>query len=637
MNKTLSSCMIGLPLVILAATVFGGEMMQNDRYRIEIKDNKTVLLSEIDQDAQAFTMRFVVFYNPKDPGLTLRPETPVPYTVATWEAVDTGKAGLLIRGDGSNDDMVGDGFDPSILEGGTKGRTSDLFHAAPSFWVEPVSHTVEDRSITYSFAEHPFFGLTAQLELPTGSAYPKLSFTFKPTNSGYYSVGYVGAPACQIQDADEIWQPLIWQEKRFPEKSYITLAFRCPVPSTFVTKGGITTGVVAAPEEFPFDPLPMQGNSRFGVAVRDVDGKARAMLFAPALGGMDSKMDAGSEYTFAMNLVSVEGDTTVAQERVARELYGFHDYRNNALGSLNRTIDNMRDYIMSEYSRFEELYKGCNYATDAPGAVKNVSSIDPIDLSIVFDDKEMFDHRAYPYMEYMLSRGKFLFTVDETQKIQSPSYRLDGPVAPVSELASLYSLFQGATPALSTLAIQELNSTRVRNLNVEERGDSWWNQLSLYIAKKDKAYLDAAIAGADLYLQKRVENQQTDFTDPDAGGFFFWTGFAPRYIYLLMLYEASGEERFLNAARLGARRYAQYVWMSPAIPDTDITVNKGGKAPEYWYLKGKGHKQVLFLKKACLPGDSPPSGSRPNRRAPVPGTGPSSWPTTHHGCSRSVI
>jgi hypothetical protein len=34
--------------------------------------------------------------------------------------------------------------------------------------------------------------------------------------------------------------------------------------------------------------------------------------------------------------------------------------------------------------------------------------------------------------------------------------------------------------------------------------------------------------------------------------------------------------------------------MAPAIPDSLITVNKGGRAPMYWYLRSKGHKQMYY-------------------------------------------
>ena len=572
------------------------EVMENERFRIEVRDSNTIVMREAATSSRTFTLDFVVLVNKQDPLLRLRPLSGGPrYTVSTWAAADPAKASPLKTASGPDHFAVGDGFDPSILTGGTKGRTADVFQAAPSFWISAKSYALTDHGLEFSFHDHPLFSLTARLTLEAGTAFPSLSFEFKPAQDGYYSVGYMGAPACSLAAADEIWQPLVWQEKRFPKRSHLTLAYRCPVPSAFVTENGVTTGVVADPKEYPFDPLPLSSNSRFGVAVRDVNGNARPMLFAPALGGLESKMGAERSYPFTMRLLTTAGDSMKAQEQVARDLYGFCDLRNNALGSLNRTVDNIADYVMSPFSLFREQNKGCNYSTDAPGAVKNVSSIDPLDLAIVMDDKPMFDRRAYPYMEYMLSRGKFLFTTDENQKTQFPSYRLDGPAAPISELAALHSMFHKATPLFKTLAEQELTRSRIRNLNVPEKGNTWWNALAVYRTTGEKRQLEAAIAGADRYIRKRVETAQTSFNDPDAaGGAMFWTGYAPRYIDLLMLFEATGEQRFLDAARTGARRYAQYVWTSPAVPPTDITVNKGGKAPEYWYLKGKGHKRVLL-------------------------------------------
>jgi hypothetical protein len=65
-----------------------------------------------------------------------------------------------------------------------------------------------------------------------------------------------------LSEITEIWQPMIWQEKRFPDKSYMTLAYRCPLPTTLVTAQDHTFGVVADPSEFPFDPLPLAENSQ---------------------------------------------------------------------------------------------------------------------------------------------------------------------------------------------------------------------------------------------------------------------------------------------------------------------------------------------------------------------------------------
>jgi hypothetical protein len=247
---------------------------------------------------------------------------------------------------------------------------------------------------------------------------------------------------------------------------------------------------------------------------------------------------------------------------------------------------------MSGYSHFIEDLKGCSYSTDVPGAVKNVSSLNPLSMALVTDNKDIYQHRAYPLMEYMVSREKFLFSLDPKQKIQSPSRALKGPCAPLTELASLYDVFRGKYPVFGTLAGKMYGTDRILNLDVVEKGSSWKNSLALYKATGEKAYLDKAMVGADAYINKRIAHLQTDFNDPDAGGLFFWTGYAPRWIDLLDLYEHTGEVRYLEAAHKGARLFAMHIWMSPAIPEREILVNKGGKAPMYWYLKSKGHKQM---------------------------------------------
>lgn len=183
------------------------------------------------------------------------------------------------------------------------------------------------------------------------------------------------------------------------------------------------------------------------------------MIFAPALGGAESKRTPGQAFFFKVRLFAGAGDVTMAYETLARRLYGFRDHRRNAIASLNETLDNMIDYGMSHYSWFIEELKGCAYSTDVPGAVKNVSSLNPLNLALITDDEEIFQKRAYPILEFMLSREKFLFSLDPKQKIQSPSRALLGPCAPVSELATLYGMTHGASPVFRQLAERMLGKT----------------------------------------------------------------------------------------------------------------------------------------------------------------------------------
>jgi hypothetical protein len=226
------------------------------------------------------------------------------------------------------------------------------------------------------------------------------------------------------------------------------------------------------------------------------------------------------------------------------------------------------------------------------GSCKKRFELNPLELAIVTDRKEMFEKRAYPTIEFMLSREKFLFCADSTQKIQSPSRKMAGPIAPVSELTSLYNIAGKNMPFLTKLAESEFNKKRTRNLEVTEKGNTWQNALWIYKATGEKEWLLKAETGANRYISERIEKKAADFKDPYGGGFFFWTGFAPKWIDLLELYEATNNVKYLEAAHEGARRYTMFTWMSPAIPPDGVIVNKDGKAPVYWYLQRKGHNQM---------------------------------------------
>ena len=188
-----------------------------------------------------------------------------------------------------------------------------------------------------------------------------------------------------------------------------------------------------------------------------------------------------------------------------------------------------------------------------------------------------------PIVEYMLSRKNTLFCLDTTQKVQSPSRELAGPCAPVSELAGLYRLSGGKSPVLRYFAEEKYYKHKPAEKRIPGAGGNWYDALEMYRATGETAYLDHAKRQADIYIEKFIRTQPEKFQNA-----FFWNRYAPFYINLLELYEETGERRYLEAAHEGAREYAMFVWMVPSIPQENVTVNKGGLAPWYWYLKSRG-------------------------------------------------
>lgn len=568
------------------------ELLAQLNYTISSK-SKTVIINAKDKQYH-FTGQFSILYSATNPDLALRSAgiKEVLYNVPTWKATDASKADLQKSKIGN--DMVGDGFDDKILKGNQNNRTSNLFNPGKVTIAEPSKIVNKKDSVVFTYPSSEFFNLTAVIVF-NKTGYPKIKYTLIPKQKGYFSIGYTGAPAIQPDAAAEIWQPLIWQEKRFPDNSYLTPSYMATLPTTLVNDGSNSLGVLASPEYLPFDPLPVFANSQFGISVRDQNGKAKPQVFAPIFGSQKSLMNAGQSFSFSAYLVVEPQSITYTYEKIAREYFGFKDYRKNDISTLNSVFDNIVDYSLTNYAWFVDSLKGFAYSTDVPGAVKNVSSLNPLELAIVTDNKEIFDKRAYPLLEYMLSREKFLFALDSTQKIQSPSRKLRGPISPISELVTLYNVFGQSNPFYLSLAKQEYDTSRTRNLDVIEKGNTWVASMNLYKANKEDIYLKRAIAGADAYLQNRVSTKQTAFDDEFAGGFFFWTAYTNKWIDLLELYELTGDKKYLDAAREGARYYTMFTWMAPGIPaDSLITVNKGGKAPHYGYLKSKGHKQMDF-------------------------------------------
>lgn len=540
-----------------------------------------------------FAPSFVVLYNAADPAMAMKPAgiKKVSYNVLTWKTTDSAAADFKQKK--INATVAGDGFDDRILRGKAELRTANVYHSGTSTKVAATGVREKGDTVFLQFPASDGFRLEAYV-LTAAKPYPVLEYRFTPLQSGYYSIGYTGAPAFTKAQTAESWQPLIWTEKRTPESPFLTPSYMATLPTTLVSDGTNTIGVVASSAYIPFQPLPVLGNSQFGVALLNEKHLLQPQLFAPMPGGYGSQMQAGTLFTFSFQLVAEPLSLSHAYEAIAEKSFGFTDYRHNDIASLNTALDNIVDYSLTHFAWFIDSLKGCAYSTDVPGAVKNVSSLNPLELAIVRDDPVMFEKRAYPLMEFMLSREKFLFSLDSTQKIQSPSRKLKGPIAPLSELGALYNVFGKDNGFYIPMAEKEFNNSRVRNLDDNEKGNNWMNAMYLYKATNDKGYLDKAVRLAHTYLGQRIAQKQTAFADPLNTSHFFWPTFTGHWTEFLELYELTKDTAFLQAAQEGARYYTMFTWMVPAIPDSMITVNKGGKAPMYWYLQSKGHQQMYY-------------------------------------------
>ncbi len=544
------SCLRRLLSPILFSLLLAGQSaaaLENSRYGIRVENDGSVDITSQGHTAH-FQPHFSILTSDADPALRMVRDEETAYDVPSWRL-------------------------PNSAE-----RTTDLFKAAEVAVVNATRAEVAGNTVQWTFPEQRRFRLQAQLVLAPGSQDPDIDFQFTALVAGWYSVGFTGSPEIDQSAITRLWQPMVWQERRFPSRSFLSMEFMCSLPAVFVQSKGYTVGLSVDPSEVPFR-LPTMKDSRFGVALRNVEGHAQPMAFVPVFGMEDSHFVHEATVKLRLRVFVHGGDWFDAYRHVAQDIFGFHDYRHNGPASLNTTLDNMVDLAMNDtYSGWVPDLKAFDYSTDVPGTVKLVSALHPLSVAIIRDDQEIYRRRALPMIEYILSRQKHLYSVSDTITDQNPSHLMKGPCAEVSELSALYSMSLNRTPVFSHYAEVMSKTPRRLNLNTVSNGDSFQDELAIYRMTGDNNYLDRAKAKALSYIAQRIDQPQQDFKDVhvEEGG-QFWTDFAPKWIDLLELYEGTRDRRFLSAAEIGAKEFAQYVWLEPTVPNRDVLVNRDSK------------------------------------------------------------
>ncbi len=524
--------------------------LANQAYEARLREDGSVEVLARGGAPQTFRPDFTVLYRPDDPKVGRR-QVDMWYRVPDWRVVGEPEPGQK----------------PS--------RTANYFQAARFVRLTAQGGTVQDGRIVWELPEQTSWSLCAELTLPPGEAEPQMTLVLKAKETGWYSVGFTGAPEYPLGKVDALLQPRIWQEKRFPDDCYLSDEGLCSLPVTLVESQGLTVGVAADPAEVPFR-LPTLNNSRFGVLVRNAAGLAQPQIFAPVLGMAESKREAGCTYRFRLRLSVRTGGWYESFRQLARGLYGVRDLRQNTLCSLNQTIENMVRFAMDDrMSGWNAEYRAFDYTTDVPGTVKLVSALHPLSVALVTDNEEVFVRRARPMIEYLLSREKYLFAFNTKSTHQNPSHRMDGPTGEVFEWATLWNVSQGRTPVFLESAKIRFAQPRALNLDSVNTDDRWVHALALYRATGERSYLEQARAEADRYIAKRIDTPQTNFKGLVRSA-QFWTDLAPRWMQLLEMYEETGERRYLEASAVGARLFSAFCWMTPPVPAGEVTVPAGG-------------------------------------------------------------
>lgn len=529
-----------------AATV-----LENDRYRVTLRTDRKVDVTEKASGVTVvFGATFDVLFQTADPSLALSSniQSTVAFSVSAWG--------------GNPDFAVAPGTHQSFA---------------------PTGVVAKDGMFTWSYAATSALGLRATLELPTGTAAPRLRWSLAPTAKYYVTVAYTGAPVAAPADVTRFYAPGIWSEQRFMPQQYVIDELRATTPAALLQQGTTVAGVVVDPFEIP-NRISTATNSLFGLTARTTDGQVRPMVLAPLYGTATSQTDAVA--TFAVRLVVATGSIDTAVRDVAQSIYGFRDYRQNlAGGSLNQTLDNLTDFILNtsgqNYSYWMENEKANDYVNDKPGYARFQSAPLALGLAMVRDDAVLYEQRARPAIEFFVSRYRAMLKIDGFDA----DYPLGGPVTGyrATDWLALAGLTGRRTYAYEPLANDALYSTKTLLQQVDASAsetkqqafDNSFNYLrSLiqgYRVFGDAEYLADAKAIADAYIGYRINTPATDFTDVRSS---FWNYLSPIWETLLELQDVTGDARYANAAVKAMDQFVGHINFAPAI--NDFTVDASG-------------------------------------------------------------
>ncbi len=590
---------IRAPLVRLALFLSGlwplaAATLENDRYRLTLGSDHTVTIQVSGLPLQILQPEFTVMVSDRDPGYHVNHQNyPVaPRTAVRWtdyeedlESLNRRLASPAEREARRNHAVV-----TADAKGGrtwtyrddsgtvllrvsgafARGTTRPLL-AGQRQTLRATASTREGRTLRWSFPSHPGFALTAELTLPDGEGDPRISHRLVATSPGWYSVAFTGAPG---QDSARVMTvPQECAGRSLQQFNHLVPEPFLRLPRAQLATAEGNSALVVDAAEMPFR-IPTRANARFGLMLANEGGRCQPVAFAPILGGAESRLAPGDVRSFSVHYVVRPGDWKDTYRYIAQRHYSFRDQRDHSgSGSLNQALEATLDFLADRNGENRALWhdeqKYYDYWTDNSGIFKPFSPLFGLSAALVTDDEAFYWTRALPQVEFALSRAQNTFApyeVEHNGQVKARNRELGRPYLGAAQLVHLHGFFQGRTPLIAAAA-REAGFTANRFTDLLARHELTGSATDL----------DQARRVADAELRRRLP-----------------TGEGDDYLDWLELHLATGDPRYLDAAREGAYGLTTTINLSPATPDTQVTVDRGGRVPVHEHSHGR-HRLWGFL------------------------------------------
>ena len=451
--------------------------------------------------------------------------------------------------------------------------TSNPFKAGLCNWFVPTDYAVNGNTVTLSFADGGIGTLSAIWSMDDETM-PKVSVDFTAAKDGFYSIGAWEGGEIAYSDFEYALAPFRVQYKRVPEEATMLAETYLFTPMGAITlpknnaysADPVTKGVVVEPSWIPLRWV-YKGNEKFGVVVNGPTNAYRGGVFAPVMGSEDSKMAAGSKYNMQYRVISRVSSWSDNYRDISVNLFDAGDYRKNYTTSLNDTIFNVRDLMMDDvYGGWDEHDKA-HYNMEGRNWTSVGNSMLAMQEYLLSEDEDIMTRRAIPTLANALTRKEIHFNrIGDTKNHPGgPSYwwtltdprEIGEPISGFNTnvIGGMYEMTRGAVPFLHEYGLEKGKEDVT---NAYGSIAPFANNISLYKYTGDKKYLDAAIKGADEYLEKNVYAVSEKSPDFDS---FIYISYYPNLASLMDIYEVTKDKKYLDAAENVAQWMATGLWV----------------------------------------------------------------------------
>lgn len=463
--------------------------------------------------------------------------------------------------------------------------TKELYKMGAGDWLIPTSYEkTADNKVVLHFNGTDKLDFTATWEIDARKDDPKVSIHATAKEKGNYSFVLFNGTEYSDTAFDAATAPFRIVGKRVPLISSMIIEQYMATPMATITldtsnsivPGSYVTKGVAVDGENIEAEWVYKENSEFAIGVRGKGTGLQGVIAAPIMGASESALDAGQSYDFSYRVINRLDNWFDTYTHVAKEIYDVHDYRSNYYTSLNEAIFNTTDLMMDDMYGGWDPVDMAHYNMEGQDLTSSANPMIAIQRYLLTEDEKLLEERAIPTMAWLLTRKSRNFKRYATDGGSWKSYVSKAPSemgSPVVDFhlgtyGGLYEMTQGGVPELMGYVNEKAMADDSGSFTAVQ------NDLALYKYTKDSKYLDAAKKAADKYIEETLDSE-TYMSQLPVWGSFINISYFPNLACFIDLYEACGDQKYLDAAKRTGEMLVTSLWttgIDNGKGDTDYTV-----------------------------------------------------------------